>query len=230
LIEQVVEKLDPVKILTGDEAIDAVRALNDENRRHILHALRARRMSTTELCEFLARDDPGKEVKPQTVRYHIKELEKCGLVEQDGYEPAGNGDSHIMKKLWRATAENIFIATENMDDLPEREVSGIDETLDIIGIMKKLGFKLVDEDNVKALAAEYMERDSLHQKGRQLAMPILQEISALDPAVFSAMRQILSVIRLSDADYQRYWKCNRSLSDRLREAFRKGAGKNPEVY
>ncbi|MHA2377508.1 MAG: winged helix-turn-helix domain-containing protein [Candidatus Thorarchaeota archaeon] len=83
MIEQVVEKLDPVKILTGDEAIEAVRALNDENRRHILHALRARRMSTSELCEFLARDDPEKEVKPQTVRYHIKELEKCGLVEQE---------------------------------------------------------------------------------------------------------------------------------------------------
>ena len=75
--------LDTLRILTGAQAIDAYKALNDENRRQILHALRARRMSTSELVEFLSGKDPKKEVKPQTVRYHIKELEKCGLVTQD---------------------------------------------------------------------------------------------------------------------------------------------------
>ncbi|MHA1907891.1 MAG: winged helix-turn-helix domain-containing protein, partial [Candidatus Thorarchaeota archaeon] len=103
--------IDTLKVLTGDKAIDAVKALNDENRRQILHALRARRMSTSELVIFLSDPEAEKEVKPQTVRYHLKELEKCGLIEQDGYEPTGNGDSHIMKRRWRATAENVFIAT-----------------------------------------------------------------------------------------------------------------------
>ena len=99
--------IDTIRVLTGDEAIDAYKVLSDESRRQILHALRARRMSTSELIDFLSKQDPEKAVKPQTVRYHIKELEKCGLVEQDGYEPTRNGDSHIMQKLWRATAENV---------------------------------------------------------------------------------------------------------------------------
>jgi DNA-binding transcriptional ArsR family regulator len=111
--------LDTLRILTGAQAIDAYKALSDENRRQILHALRARRMSTTELVDFLSSQIPERDVKPQTVRYHIKELEKCGLVTQDGYEPAGNGDTHIMQKLWRATAENVFITTGDMEGLEE---------------------------------------------------------------------------------------------------------------
>ena len=111
--------IDTIKVLTGEDAIEAYKVLSDESRRQILHALRARRMSTSELIEFLSKQDPEKEIKPQTVRYHIKELEKCGLVEQDGYEPTGNGDSYIMQKLWRATAENVFIATGDMASLLE---------------------------------------------------------------------------------------------------------------
>ncbi|MFW9925926.1 MAG: winged helix-turn-helix domain-containing protein, partial [Candidatus Thorarchaeota archaeon] len=124
--------IDTLRVLTGNDAIDAYKVLSDESRRQILHALRARRMSTSELVEFLSKQDPEKEIKPQTVRYHIKELEKCGLVEQDGYEPTGNGDSHIMQKLWRATAENVFIATGDMDGLSEREEYDLDKTLDIV--------------------------------------------------------------------------------------------------
>ena len=56
-------QLDTIRILTGQQAIDAYKALADENRRQILHALRARRMSTSELVEFLSKQDPNKEVK-----------------------------------------------------------------------------------------------------------------------------------------------------------------------
>ncbi|TFF91401.1 ArsR family transcriptional regulator, partial [Candidatus Thorarchaeota archaeon] len=134
--------MDTLKILTGDEAVAAVHALNDESRRRILYALKARRMSTSELVDFLAKKDPDNTIKPQTVRYHLKELERSGLVKQDGYEPAGNGGTHILKKLWRATAENIFIATGNMAALPERPPADINTSLDIIDVMRKLGFAI----------------------------------------------------------------------------------------
>ena len=218
--------MDPLRILTGEEAIDAVHALNDENRRRILHALRARRMSAADLCKFL-NDCNDKEVKPQTVRYHLKELERSKLIEQDGYEPAGNGDTHIMKKLWRATAETVFIATGDLDGMPETK--GIEKSLDIVGTMRELGFEMSDEKGLAKLAKEFVERDNLWTKGRELAKETLKGVPEIDPSLYIRFRRILSVVQLNDAEYERYWELSRSVTDKLRESYKAGIVKNPEV-
>jgi DNA-binding transcriptional ArsR family regulator len=223
------KQLDTLKILTGQDAIDAVRALNDENRRQILHALRARRMSTSDLCDFLSHRDPERELKPQTVRYHIKELEKCGLVEQDGYEPAGNGDTHIMKKLWRATAESIFIATGDMDSLPARETYDLDKTLDIIGTMRELGLEL-NEEEMKAIANAFVEREKIYIKGRTKVQESLEEVCSIDPMLYVVFRKFLSLVRLNNQDYEQYWEISRYIADKLRDGYRHGKGDNPHVY
>ena len=222
--------IDTIRVLTGDEAIDAYKVLSDASRRQILHALRARRMSTSELIEFLSKQDPEKEIKPQTVRYHIKELEKCGLVEQDGYEPTRNGDSHIMQKLWRATAENVFIATGDMDGLPENEESDLDRTLDIIGTMRDLGLLLRDEAETKEIAENMTKRDKIYLQGLQLAKENLREICELDPKLYVLFRRTLSIVRLEDKDYLKYWELSKKITDVLREAYERGKGKNPRVY
>ena len=222
--------IDTLRVLTGEDAIDAYKVLSDESRRQILHALRARRMSTSELVEFLSEQDPEKEIKPQTVRYHIKELVKCGLVEQDGYEPTGNGDSHIMQKLWRATAENVFIATGDMDELPDPEGVDLNKTLDIVGTMRALGFQLKDKHETKTVAEDFTKRDRIYLKGLELAKETLRQVSELDPKLYVMFRRILSVVRLSDTDYEDYWELSRTTTDILREAFKRGRGKNPEVY
>jgi len=210
--------------------VDAVHALKEESRRQILHALRAKRMSASELCDFLERQENLKEVKPQTVRYHLKELEKAGLIHQDGQEPAGNGNTHIMKKLWRATAENVFIATGDMDNLPERYPLDMNRLLDIVGVMNALGFDLPDDASTQQLAEDFTERDHLASKGSEEAKNTLKEVAEIDPAVYARMRRILSIVQLEDSDYMKYWELNRSVIDRLREAYSKGVGKNPEVY
>ena len=222
--------IDTLRVLTGEDAIDAYKVLSDESRRQILHALRARRMSTSELVEFLSEQDPEKEIKPQTVRYHIKELVKCGLVEQDGYEPTGNGDSHIMQKLWRATAENVFIATGDMDELPEPEGVDLNKTLDIVGTMRALGFQLKDEHETITVAEDFTKRDRIYLKGLEFAKETLRQVSELDPKLYMMFRRILSVVRLNDADYEDYWELSRKTTDTLREAFKRGRGKNPDVY
>jgi DNA-binding transcriptional ArsR family regulator len=231
LTEDVGDKnMDTLKILTGEEAVAAVHALNDESRRRILYALKARRMSTSELVDFLAKKDPDNTIKPQTVRYHLKELERSGLVKQDGYEPAGNGDTHILKKLWRATAENIFIATGNLAALPERPAADITTSLDIIDVMRKLGFAIPDEETLKKTAKEFVEWDSLWRRGRESAEDTLEQVSEIDPKVYVALRRILSILYLDDHDYERYWTVSRQVTDFFRKAFREGVGRNPKVY
>jgi DNA-binding transcriptional ArsR family regulator len=222
--------IDTLRVLTGEEAIDAYKVLSDESRRQILHALRARRMSTSELVEFLSEKDPEKEIKPQTVRYHIKELAKCGLVEQDGYEPTGNGDSHIMKKLWRATAENVFIATGDMDELPEGNGFDLNKTLDIVGTMRDLGLQLKNEQETMTIAKDFTKRDKIYLKGLERAKETLRQIPEIDPKLYMMFRRTLSVVRLNEVDYEDYWVLSRRITDILREAFKRGRGKNPDVY
>jgi len=220
--------MDALRILTGSDAIEAFKALSDENRRQILHALRARRMSTSELVDFLSAQDPERELKPQTVRYHIKELEKCGLVAQDGYEPAGNGDSHIMQKLWRATAENVFLATGDMDSIAGQSSYAFDKTLDIVTQMQDLGMKLKDEDEMHTLAESITKRDRLYMKGFEFAKENLREVCELDPKLYVFFKRTLSVVRLNDSDYEEYWTLSRLITDLLREAYSRD--KNPVVY
>lgn len=227
---QGMKTIDTLKVLTGAKAIDAVKALNDENRRQILHALRARRMSTSELTEFLSDPEAEKAVKPQTVRYHLKELEKCGLIEQDGYEPTGNGDSHIMKKLWRATAENVFIATGDLETLPERESEDLERTLDLVTVMKDLGLVVKDEEELEILDRDFDKRSEILMRGLERAKETLKDACELDPKLYVMFRRLLSVVRLSDQDYQDYWEVNRRINDILRDAYRRGKGKNPEVF
>ncbi|MHA1614521.1 MAG: winged helix-turn-helix domain-containing protein [Candidatus Thorarchaeota archaeon] len=223
--------LDTLKILTGTQAIDAYKALSDNNRRQILHALRARRMSTSQLVEFLSEKDPKKEVKPQTVRYHIKELEKCGLVTQDGYEPAGhNGDSHIMQKLWRATAENVFITTGDMDGLPDRNGYDLDKTLDIVSTMSQLGLSFTDEKEVQEITENFAKRDKLHMRGIEFAKENLRDVCEIDPKLYVVFRRILGLVRLNEKDYKDYWELSRQITDALRDAYKRGEGKNPRVY
>jgi DNA-binding transcriptional ArsR family regulator len=224
-------EMETLRIVAGEEETAAVvRALNDENRRRILHALRSKRMSTSEICDFLDDTDPSKDLKPQTVRYHLKELERAGLIIQDGVAPTGNGDSHIMTKLWVATAENVFIATSDMDDLPERTVNGIDMTLDLVGTMRDLGFIFTDENEIHEIAEDFVERDRLWKKAKEEVREILGAVSAMDPGVYLALRRILCLAKLSDSDFERYQKLSKELTARFRKAYKEGLSKNPDVY
>ncbi len=221
--------METVRILTGDQAVEAVRALYDTNRRRILHALRARTMSASELVDFFE-SEYKTELKPQTVRYHLKELERSGLVIQDGYEPAGNGDTHIMKKLWRATAENIFIATGKMAPFPDTEPVELSQVIDIVSVMRDLGFAIPENGEIKDTIDKFLEWDRLWRKGRNAAREALEAVPELDPTVYITLRRILSVVRLNDKDYKHYWDVSRTVTDIFRAAYREGAGKNPDVY
>ncbi|RDE16497.1 MAG: hypothetical protein C4K47_01180 [Candidatus Thorarchaeota archaeon] len=218
--------MEYVRVLAGKDAAAAIRALNDECRRQILSLLKSRRMSTSEIIEFLEHQHPDRRIKPQTVRYHLKELEHGGLIQQDGYEPAGEKDTHIMKKVWRAAAENIFIATSRTGESAPRPPT----KLNITDLMRKLGFEISDESTVKEATKRYVEWDSLWQQGREASEEILLKMPQLDLEEYLTLRRLLSVILLHDADYTRYWEVSKAVSDMFRRIYLEGIGKNPEVY
>ncbi|RDE17906.1 MAG: hypothetical protein C4K49_00505 [Candidatus Thorarchaeota archaeon] len=214
-----------LEVLTGEKAAAAIHALNDECRRRILDALRSREMPTPEIADLISNKGHD-QVKPQTVRYHLKELERAGLIEQTRCVPAGDDDTHIMKKVWRATAESIFIAT-GKGAVPQQE--GMEE-LDIAAVMRKLGFEPPSEDFVKETTMKYLEWDSLWRRGKELADQSLGTIPELSPAEYLVLRRLLSVVQLHNVDYARYWEVSKEVADMFRKAYLEGIGKNPDVY
>jgi hypothetical protein len=135
-----------------------------------------------------------------------------------------------MQKLWRATAENVFIATCDMDGLLEREERDLDKTLDILSTMRDLGLQLKNEQEMKSIAEDFTERDRIYLRGLELAKDTLRQIPEIDPKLYVMFRRILSVVRLDDKDYLDYWELSRRFTDAMREAFKRGKGKNPSVY
>ena len=135
-----------------------------------------------------------------------------------------------MKKLWRATAENVFIATGSMETLPERESEDLERTLDLVKVMKELGLVLKDEDEMGVLEKDFDAQNEIQIRGLERAKETLKDVRELDPKLYVMFRRILSVVRLNPQDYENYWEVNRRINDILRDAYRRGKGKNPEVF
>jgi hypothetical protein len=96
--------------------------------------------------------------------------------------------------------------------------------------MKQLGFELKDEQEMKEVAEAMTKRDKINLKGLEFAKENLLEICEIDPKLYVVFRRTLSVVRLDENDYQDYWELSRKITDVLREAYKRGRGKNPRVY
>jgi hypothetical protein len=86
-----------------------------------------------------------------------------------------------------------------------------------------------DEKGLEKLAKEFVERDNLWTKGREFAKETLKVVPEIDPSLYIRFRRILSVVQLNETEYERYWELSRSVTDLLRESYKAGLGKNPEV-
>ncbi|MFW9932804.1 MAG: hypothetical protein ACFFDR_09110, partial [Candidatus Thorarchaeota archaeon] len=106
----------------------------------------------------------------------------------------------------------------------------LDRTLDIIGTMRQLGMALKDESEMRSVAEDFAARDAIYMRGLERAKETLRDVCELDPKLYVVFRRILSVVRLDETDYLKYWEVSRRITDILRDAYRRGKGKNPEVY
>ena len=135
-----------------------------------------------------------------------------------------------MQKLWRATAENVFITTGDMDGLPNGNNYDLNKMLDIVSTMRELGLQFKDEKEIQEIADAFSKRDKLYLRGLEYAKENLKQVCEIDPKLYVLFREILSIVRLSNVDYEEFWKVSRKMNDALREAYRRGEGKNPKVY
>ena len=117
-----------------------------------------------------------------------------------------------------------------MDGLPDRNGYDLDKTLDIVSTMRQLGLSFTDEKEVQEITENFAKRDKLHMRGIEFAKENLRDVCEIDPKLYVVFRRILGLVRLSEKDYKDYWKLSRNITDALREAYKRGEGKNPRVY
>ncbi|GAG88390.1 unnamed protein product, partial [marine sediment metagenome] len=86
------------------------------------------------------------------------------------------------------------------------------------------------EKEVKEIAENFTKRDKLYLKGLEFAKESLRDVCEIDPKLYVIFRNMLGLVRLSEKDYKDYWEISRNLTDALRDAYRRGEGKNPKVY
>jgi hypothetical protein len=135
-----------------------------------------------------------------------------------------------MKKLWRATAENVFIATGDIDTLPESESEDLERTLNLVTVMKQLGLVLENSKQLESLENDFDLRDGILLRGLERAKETLKSACEIDPKLYVMFRRLLSIVLLNEQDYSEYWEVNRRINDTLRDAHRRGKGKNPQVF
>lgn len=108
-------------------------------------------------------------INPGSVHYHIKELEKHGLVKQVRDEIKGG----IIKKYYRAAAKRILLEIPNFNQIPTTETFPAEEFTDrIIESIEFLGYHLPSEnmEDAKELLQRYDKRincllKELHNSG-----------------------------------------------------------------
>jgi DNA-binding transcriptional ArsR family regulator len=128
------------------EKPEAIRLLFSEKHNKILRKLAEEELSISDIARSLA-------INPGSVHYHLKELEKQGLVRQIREEIKGG----IVKKYYRSTAKRICLESPDFDDEIHLDVDLSDEFNEkLLATLEQLGYATPDEN--KADAKEMLSR------------------------------------------------------------------------
>lgn len=133
-------------------SIEQLRAIADVLRTRIMELLRERPMTVTQIAEILS-------LAPARVHYHVRELEKVGLVRLVETREKGG----ILEKYYQPIARNIVVAADLLLAAPT------DEVMDSITAW----FEQVRGGFQDALRQELQREDQLHTvslSGSQLYM------------------------------------------------------------
>ncbi len=122
------------------EKPEAIRLMFSEKHNKILRKLAEKELSISDIARSM-------DINPGSVHYHLKELEKQGLVRQVRQEIKGG----IVKKYYRSTAKRICLGSPEFDDSMRLDIDLADEFYEkLLGTLEQMGYAASDKDRDEA--------------------------------------------------------------------------------
>ena len=186
--------MKPMKTITDPEAF---KVAADETRRKIIHLLRAKEMTVSQIADDL-------DLTPQTVYHHIKRLCDADMVEVSKEVRV----DHLIESYYRATAEIFHFTVGNETKSKETLVESVKSNLEAL---KKLGYNIkYDEKTVHDIAELSIElEDCCTAKETEEAISKLEDV---DFFTKQDVQEYASLLSMTDEEFAR--------QDQIKKKFR----------
>ncbi|MDI9645036.1 MAG: metalloregulator ArsR/SmtB family transcription factor [Candidatus Verstraetearchaeota archaeon] len=180
---------------------EALQLMADDTRRKIIHMLRAKEMTVSQLADEL-------DLTPQAVYHHIKKMLKAGLVEVSREERV----EHLIESYYRAVAEAFLFHMGEASFAP-KYVS--EELQAAINGLRQIGFD-IEEDPEKI--SRLVELETKLAKCC-LSGKYEEAITRLENVGFLTKQAMLELVRQlspSDEEYEEFLRLKREHRDALK--------------
>lgn len=186
-----------IKVIRDPEAFQL---MADDTRRRLIHLLRAKEMTVSQIAE-------GLHLTPQAIYHHVRKLKDAGLIEIAREERV----DHFIETYYRATAEVFHLShgEGTSGKIEEQQALEALQNLSKIGVAVK-----VEEATAQRLVSIQNRMQNLGCK-RELT----DKVSDLDDVDFFGKQQLLEYacyLFMSEAEFKEYCK----LHDEIRHLLR----------
>ncbi len=189
--------MKPFKTIEDPEAF---KVAADDTRRKIIHLLRAKEMTVSQISDEL-------DLTPQTVYHHIKKLCDANMVEVSKEVRV----DHLIESYYRATAEVFHFTVGKETKSKEALIESVKMTLETL---KKMGYNIkYDEKAVNEIADLSMELEDCCM-GKELE----EAVSNLDADFFTKqdVQEYASLLTMTDKELAKQDKVRREFRSALK--------------
>jgi len=187
----------------------AFNLLADDTRRRMIHLLRAKERTVSQIAEELG-------LTPQAIYHHIRKMKEADLVEVAKEERV----DHFIETYYRATAEIFHLSHGEGDQNPDEEKS----MKAILENMPKIGLDIPSDSETvsKVVTAASKLKTCTHESGW------FEKVSELEDVDFFAkqgMVEYACLATMSDKDFETFLENYRNLRKLLRSQIQDGPKK-----
>jgi len=179
---------------------EAFQLLADDTRRRIIHMLRAKEMTVSQLASDL-------NLTPQAIYHHIRKMRDSGLVEVSREERV----DHFIETYFRAAAEVFHLEHGKGDD----KKFVMEQTRDAVKALSKLGLDLKAEDSLVQDIIDIQKRMEGFCDKCDWADKI-EQLDDVDFFVKQVLFEYANLLSMTDEQFDEYLKLNRDLRKALR--------------
>lgn len=186
-----------IKLIRDPQAFNL---LADDTRRRIIHLLRAKERTVSQIAEELG-------LTPQAIYHHIRKMKDADLVEVAREERV----DHFIETYYRATAEIFHLSHGEGGQSPDEEKS----IKHILENMPKIGLDIPSDDETvsKVMAAASKMKSCTHQSSW------FEKVSELEDVDFfgkQGMVEYACLATMSDKEFESFLDSYRNLRKLLR--------------